>query len=72
MLRLDIKCFKVGKVVFFCIWQLCGETMTNETYTSIWLSLEATSGNGVLQLFFSKVNLVAPMRFQLHLTFIKD
>ena len=46
--------------------------MTNETYTSIWLSLEATSGNGVLQLFLSKVNLVAPMRFQLHLTFIKD
>ena len=36
------------------------------------MSLEAASVNGVLQLLLLTVNTIAPMRYQLHLTCIKD
>ena len=36
------------------------------------ISLEAASGNGVLQLFLLTVNTIAPMWYQSHLTCIKD
>ena len=36
------------------------------------MDLEAASRNGALQLFLLKVNTIVPMRYQLHLTCIKQ
>ena len=36
------------------------------------MDLEAASGNGALQLFFSKVSTTVLMSYQLHLTCMKD
>ena len=36
------------------------------------ISLDAVSGNGVLQLLPLTVNTIVPMQFQFHLTCIKD
>ena len=36
------------------------------------MNVEAASGNGALQLFLLKVNATVPMRYQLHLTCLKD
>ena len=36
------------------------------------ISFDAASGNGVLKLFLLAVNTIIPIRYQLHLTCIKD
>ena len=36
------------------------------------ISLEAASGNRVLQLFLLAINTIVPMRYQLHLTCMED